>query len=45
MVTRLESASIPAADPSRAALNQTRGRLCGQIGIAVMTVKSEPRTE
>jgi hypothetical protein len=45
MTTLLEIARIPAAGTSRAELIQTSGRLCGQIGIAVRTVKSEPRTE
>jgi hypothetical protein len=40
-----EIAWFSAADASRAELIQTRGRLCGPIGIAVMTSKSEPRTE
>jgi len=40
-----EIAWFSAADTSRAELIQTCGRLCGQSGIAVMTAKSEPRTE
>jgi hypothetical protein len=39
------TAWFSAADASRAELNQTFGRLCGRSGIAVMTAKSEPRTE
>jgi hypothetical protein len=45
MASLAEIAWISAADTSRAELIKTCGRLCGQIGIAVTTAKSELRTE